>query len=389
MAVPRFASLLLIELMSATLSAFVGILELHPKGYGFLREAAKRYVPKQADPYVSHEQIRQYKLKAGSLVSGSLHPPARGNPGPRLGTIESIEGVPAAEYRNRNWEELTAVDPTKWLNLETGTEPMTTRVMDMFCPVGRGTRGLIVAPPRSGKTVLLAHISEAISTNHPDVHLMMLLVDERPEEVTEMRRTVKGEVIASSNDMDTIAHIRTAELVIDRAKRIVEQGKDVVVLLDSLTRLARAYNKHTSGGSTMSGGVGSKALDIPKRLFGQARAFDEGGSLTILGTCLVETSSRMDDLIFQEFKGTGNMELVLDRKLADKRIYPAIDLLQSGTRKEERLLPPEMLERINLLRRSLLNVKRSDEIMESLIKQLRKAKSNEEFLNTVGKFVKS
>ena len=368
--------------------SFVGILELHPKGYGFLREATKRYVPKQADPYVSHEQIRQYRLRPGSLVCGSLQPPARGNPGPRLGTITAIEGVPAAEYKTRSFEELTATDPTQWLNLETGTEPMTTRVLDMFAPVGRGQRGLIVAPPRSGKTVLLAHISEAISTNHPDVHLMVLLVDERPEEVTEMRRTVKGEVIASSNDQDTIAHVRTAELVIERAKRIVEQGKDVVVLLDSLTRLARAYNKHNSSGKTMSGGVDSRAMDIPKRLFGQARAFEEGGSLTILGTCLVETNSRMDDLIFQEFKGTGNMELVLDRKLAEKRIFPAIDLLQSGTRKEERILPPEMLERINLLRRSLLQVKRADEVMESLIKQLTKAKSNAEFLNTVGKFVK-
>jgi len=369
---------------------FVGVLELHPKGFGFLREPSKRYVAKQADPYVSHEQIRQFRLRAGSLVSGSLSAPTRGMSGPRLGTIESIEGLPPDQFRPLAWEELTAVDPTQWLKLETGTEPLTTRVMDMFTPVGKGQRGLIVAPPRAGKTVLLTHIANAIAENHPDCHLMMLLVDERPEEVTEMRRTVRGEVISSSNDQETQVHIRTAELVIERAKRMVEQGRDVVILLDSLTRLARAYNKHAgNSGKTMSGGVDSRALDIPKRLFGSARALQEGGSLTILGTALIETGSRMDDVIFQEFKGTGNMELVLDRKLAEKRIFPAIDLLQSGTRKEERLIPPERLERINLLRRSLLQVRRPDELMEALIKQLGKAKSNDEFLETVGKFVKS
>ena len=303
--------------------------------------------------------------------------------------MQAIEGVAPADYRTRAWDELTAVDPTKWLRLETGEQPLTTRVMDLFTPIGKGQRGLIVAPPRSGKTVLLSHIAAAVVQNHPDTHLMMLLVDERPEEVTEMRRTVKGEVIASSNDQDTTVHVRTAELVVERAKRLVEQGKDVLVLLDSLTRLARAYNKHAgTSGRTMSGGVDSRALEVPKRLFGSARAFDEGGSLTILGTALIETGSRMDDVIFQEFKGTGNMELVLDRRLADKRIYPAIDLLQSGTRKEEKLFPPEMLERINLLRRSLLQVRKADEAMESLIRQLGKAKSNAEFLDMVGKFVK-
>jgi transcription termination factor Rho len=218
---------------------------------------------------------------------------------------------------------------------------------------------------------------------------MMLLVDERPEEVTEMRRSVKGEVIASSNDQDTTVHVRTAELVVERAKRMVEQGRDVLVLLDSLTRLARAYNKHSgNSGRTMSGGVDSRALEVPKRLFGSARAFEEGGTLTIIGSALIETGSRMDDVIFQEFKGTGNMELVLDRRLADKRIFPAIDLLQSGTRKEEKLFPPEMLERINLLRRSLLQVRKADEAMEQLIRQLGKAKTNAEFLDMVGKFVK-
>jgi transcription termination factor Rho len=306
-----------------------------------------------------------------------------------LSAIESIEGLPAKEFKTREWDDLTAVDPTRWLRLETGAEPLTTRVIDLFTPIGLGQRGLIVAPPRSGKTVLLSHIATAISTNHPNCHLIVLLIDERPEEVTEMRRTVKGEVIASSNDQDTVVHVRTAELVIERGKRLAEMGKDVIILLDSLTRLARAYNKHNNSGRTMSGGVDSRALDVPKRLFGSARAFDEGGSLTILGTALIETGSRMDDIIFQEFKGTGNMELVLDRKLAEKRIYPAIDLLASGTRKEERLLPAEMLERINLLRRSLLQVRRADEVMEALVKQLRKTETNTEFLETIGKFIKS
>jgi transcription termination factor Rho len=306
-----------------------------------------------------------------------------------LTAVHTIEGAPAADYKTRAWDELTAVDPTKWLNLETGEQPLTTRVMDLFTPIGKGQRGLIVAPPRAGKTILLSHIAAAITQNHPDTHLMMLLVDERPEEVTEMRRSVKGEVIASSNDQDTSVHVRTAELVVERAKRLTEQGRDVLVLLDSLTRLARAYNKHAgNSGRTMSGGVDSRALEVPKRLFGSARAFEEGGSLTILGTALIETGSRMDDVIFQEFKGTGNMELVLDRRLADKRIFPAIDLLQSGTRKEEKLFPGDMLERINLLRRSLLQVRKADEAMEQLIVKLGKAKSNAEFLDMVGKFVK-
>jgi transcription termination factor Rho len=259
--------------------------------------------------------------------------------------------------------------------------------MDLFTPIGAGQRGLIVAPPRTGKTVLLAHIAAAVAKNYPDMHLMVLLVDERPEEVTDLRRTVKGDVIASSSDNDTANHIRVAELVLERAKRLTEQGRDVFVLLDSLTRLARAYNKQTGSGRTMSGGVDAKALDVPKRLFGAARAFEEGGTLSILGTALIETGSRMDDVIFQEFKGTGNMELVLDRQLADRRIYPAINLSASGTRKEERLLPAEDLERITLLRRGMLQLK-PIEAMEGLVKQLAKNESNAEFLATVGKFVK-
>lgn len=362
-----------------------GVLELHPKGYGFLRDLARHLVARPSDPYVPHPLIQKHSLKQGLLVGGTIEPARKGMSGPRLATIDSIEGLEPAAFKPRQWEELTAVDPTSCLKLETGPEPLTTRVMDLFTPIGKGQRGLIVAPPRSGKTVLLSHIAKAISTNHPDMNLIVLLVDERPEEVTEFRRSVQGDVIASSNDQDAVVHVRTAELVMERAKRLIEQGRDVFVLLDSLTRLARAYNKLTgSGGRTMSGGVDSRAMDVPKRLFGAARAVEEGGTLTILGTALIETNSRMDDVIFQEFKGTGNMELVLDRRLAERRIYPAIDLSQSGTRKEERLLPAEELEQITLLRRSLMQMKPA-ESMESLIKQLGGTESNQEFLLKIQK----
>lgn len=266
---------------------------------------------------------------------------------------------------------------------------MTTRVIDLFTPIGKGTRGLIVAPPRTGKTFLIQHIADAIHANHPECHLIVLLVDERPEEVTDMQRSIKGgEVYASSNDRETQSHARLAQLVIAKAKRMVEQGKDVVILLDSITRLARAFNKNVgSTGRTMSGGLDVKALDQPKRLFGQARAFDEGGSLTILATALIETGSRMDDVIFQEFKGTGNMELVLDRKLADRRTFPAIDLAQSGTRKEERLLPAEDLRRITLLRRSMTRLN-PIECMETLLRQMEKYETNADFLSQIDRFMK-
>ncbi len=363
-----------------------GVLELHPKGYGFLRDPKRNFAPKPSDPYVGGPLIHKHGLGEGLMLSGPVEP-ARGNTGPRLARVDLVEGVDAALYKRRNWDELTATDPTKWIRLETGPEPLTTRIIDLFTPIGMGQRGLIVAPPRTGKTVLLAHISAAVSTNYPDMELIVLLVDERPEEVTDMRRQVKGTVIASSSDRETISHVRTAELVLERGKRLAEQGKNVLILLDSLTRLARAYNKFAGSGRTMSGGVDSRALEIPKRLFGSARAFEEGGTLTILGTALIETGSRMDDVIFQEFKGTGNMELVLDRKLAEKRIYPAIDLGASGTRKEERILPAEMLERITLLRRTLVQIKGAD-ATEGLVKQLAKTKSNDEFLETIGKFTK-
>jgi transcription termination factor Rho len=376
-----------------------GVLEMHPRGHGFLRSPARHFAPAQTDAYVPAPLIGKFNLAEGVLLAGPLEPPRRGS-GPRLAAVEQIEGGDPKAFRRRNWDELTAVDPTRWIKLETDPEPLTTRVMDLFTPIGAGQRGLIVAPPRTGKTVLLSHIAQAVLANHPDMHLIVLLVDERPEEVTERRRSVgkkpaegegaparAAEVIASSSDRDTANHVRVAELVMERAKRLTEQGRDVFVLLDSLTRLARAYNKTAGSGRTMSGGVDSKALDVPKRLFGAARAFDEGGTLTILGTALIETGSRMDEVIFQEFKGTGNMELVLNRQLADRRIYPAIDLGASGTRKEERLLPAETLEQVTLLRRSLMSLK-PVEAMEGLVKQMAKTKSNAEFLAMVGKFGK-
>ncbi|VTS03259.1 transcription termination factor rho : Transcription termination factor Rho OS=Singulisphaera acidiphila (strain ATCC BAA-1392 / DSM 18658 / VKM B-2454 / MOB10) GN=rho PE=3 SV=1: Rho_RNA_bind: ATP-synt_ab [Gemmata massiliana] len=382
--------------MSDPRNSALGVLEMHPRGHGFLRNPAKNYTPTPNDAYVPGPLINKLNLAEGVMLGGTLEPPRRGS-GPRLATVTEIEGADPKLFRRRAWDELTPVDPTKWLRLETGPEPLTTRVMDMFTPIGMGQRGLIVAPPRSGKTVLLTHIAQAVLANHPNVHLMILLVDERPEEVTDIKRNIvrkatEGapatpppvEVIASSSDQNTANHTRLAELVVERAKRLTEQGKDALVLLDSLTRLARAYNKTAGSGRTMSGGVDSKALDVPKRLFGAARAFEEGGTLTILGTALIETGSRMDEVIFQEFKGTGNMELVLNRALAERRVYPAIDLGASGTRKEERLLSAEMLDQITLLRRSLMQQK-PVEAMEGLVTRLAKTKSNAEFLMQMGK----
>jgi transcription termination factor Rho len=410
--------------LSAAEQRVEGILELHPDGYGFVRNLTSHYGPTAQDAFVPSDLIRRFELREGvRLEGGALPAQANGNgngngyapidrgppqrrgrdprnyrrpqqqqarraPGPRLQSLSSIEGADPELYKGRPFfDRLTPIDPRQWLRLETTPDRLTTRVMDMFTPMGKGQRGLIVAPPRSGKTILIQHIAEAISTNHPEVDLIVLLVDERPEEVTEMRRTIRGQVYASSNDHDTIQHVRMAQLVMERSKRLTEMGRDVVVLLDSITRLARAFNKHVgTTGRTMSGGLDIKALEMPKRLFGQARAFDEGGSLTVMGTALIETGSRMDDVIFQEFKGTGNMELVLDRRLADRRIFPAINISQSGTRKEERLLSPDMLERITLLRRSMLKMN-DVEAMESLQKQMRKHSTNEEFLATIGKYL--
>jgi transcription termination factor Rho len=364
-----------------------GVLELHPKGYGFLRDAARDYAAQPADPYVPAPLIQKLHLREGLLLSGPLEPPRKGG-GPRLGRVDAIEGLPPDRFRSRKFDDLTAIDPTEQIVLETGAEPLTTRVMDLLTPIGKGQRGLIVAPPRTGKTVMLQHIAQAVADNHPEMYLIVLLIDERPEEVTDMRRTVRGEVIASSSDRDSISHARTAELVMERAKRLTEQGRQVFVLLDSLTRLARAYNRNTgAGGRTMSGGVDSRALEVPKRLFGGARAFEEGGSLTVLGTALIDTGSRMDEVIFQEFKGTGNMELVLDRRLADRRVYPAIDITQSGTRKEERILPPEVLQRVTLLRRTLSQMS-PVQAMEMLVKKLGETPSNAAFLEKIALVVR-
>ena len=367
-------------MIAEQLTTTQGVLELHPKGFGFLRNPARHYAAQTGDPYVPAPLIQRHSLREGMLVGGTLEPARKGSTGPRLTAIAQIEGEKPGHVRHRDWDELTPIDPHEQIVLETPGGPATMRVMDLFTPIGKGQRGLIVAPPRTGKTVMLAQIAAAVAINHPEIHLIVLLVDERPEEVTDIRRSVKGEVLASSSDFDAGAHVRLAELVMERAKRLAEQGRHALVLLDSLTRLARAYNK-TAGnsGRTMTGGVDSRALEIPKRLFGSARVFEEGGSLTVIGTCLVETGSRMDDVIFEEFKGTGNMELVLDRKL-DRRIYPAINIAESGTRKEALILKPEVLQRVTLLRRHLINV-HPVQAMEALLKQMEKSPTNQQFLD--------
>lgn len=364
-----------------------GVLEIHPSGHGFLRDPARNYKVSAGDAQVPQSIISKYQLKQGAYLTGVVDGRAKGD-GPRLTELTVVEGSPLEEYAGfRDFDELTAIDPHERIVLETGTEPLGMRVMDLLTPVGKGQRGLIVAPPRTGKTILLQQMAAAVAANHPELRLLVLLVDERPEEVTEIRRSVRGEVIASSSDHAAEEHIRLAQLTVDRARRIAESGGQVLILMDSLTRLARAYNKGSSSGRTMSGGVDIRALDVPKRLFGAARKFDEGGSLTVLATCLIETGSRMDEVIFQEFKGTGNMEVVLDRKLSDRRVWPAIDMQQSGTRKEERLLDADTLARVTLLRRSLSELKPT-EAMESLVRQLGKYPTNAAFLDKIGTFQK-
>ncbi len=372
--------------MNSPMPSAEGVLEMHPRGFGFLRAAIRNFQATPGDAYVAAPLISKHRLREGIHLAGPIEPPRAGS-GPRLVRVEAIEGRPVEAFVPRSFEELTPVDPHVQLTLETAKQPLTTRVMDLLTPIGKGTRGLIVAPPRTGKTILLQHVASAVATNHPEMELILLLIDERPEEVTELRRLFRDQsqvqVIASSNDRDSNSHTRTAELVVERAKRLAEQGREVFVLLDSLTRLARAYNRNTPGGGrTMSGGVDVRAMEVPKRLFGSARVFEEGGSLTVLGTALIETGSRMDELIFQEFKGTGNMELVLDRKLADRRIYPAIDIAQSGTRKEERLLAPDVLQRVTLLRRTLVQMD-TVQAMESLVNKLATTESNAAFLDRI------
>lgn len=361
-----------------------GVLEMHPSGYGFLRDPNANYTRQLSDPFVPGSMIEKYALREGVHINGRVQPGRKGQ-GPRLREIYDVDGLNPEEYPNiKHFDELTPINPESWLQLETGAEPLTTRVMDLLTPLGKGQRALIVAPPRTGKTVLLQHISQAVATNYPDVNLIILLVDERPEEVTDFRRVCKNaEVVASSLDCEIESHVRLSQLIIERARRLAEMGQDVFLLLDSITRLARAFNKWVGNtGRTMSGGIDVKAMDIPKKLFATARLFEEGGSLTIVATALIDTGSRMDELIFQEFKGTGNMELVLDRKLADRRIWPAIDISQSGTRREEKLLPPDMLRAVNTLRRMLASMQPVD-AMEQLTAKLAKYPSNRDFIELI------
>lgn len=360
-----------------------GLLELHPNGYGFLRSPENHYARVRSDPFVPGTMIEKFGLREGLMVSGNVQR-ARKQQGPRLREITDVDGMKPEEFAEiKSFDSLTPINPESWLPLETGPEPLSTRVMDLLTPLGKGQRALIVAPPRTGKTMLLQQIANGISTNSPDLKLIVLLIDERPEEVTDMRRNINGEVIASSLDMDVESHVRLSQLVVERCRRLAEMGQDVFLLMDSITRLARAFNKWVGNtGRTMSGGVDIKAMDIPKKLFATARVFEEGGSLTIVGTALVDTGSRMDELIFQEFKGTGNMELVLDRKLADRRIWPAIDINQSGTRREELLHHPDVLHAVTMLRRTLSTMNPID-AMEQLTRQLGKFKTNAEFLQLI------
>jgi transcription termination factor Rho len=361
----------------------MGVLELHPNGYGFLRNPKTNFLRERSDPFVPGTMIDKFALREGVLINGLVQQ-ARKQQGPRLKEIVDVDGMKPEEYVNvKSFDALTPINPESWLRLETGATPLSTRVMDLLTPLGKGQRALIVAPPRTGKTFLLQHIANAIATNYPEVTLIMLLVDERPEEVTDMRRCVVGDVIASSLDRDVESHVRLSQLVVERCKRLAEMGKDVFLLMDSITRMARAFNKWVGNtGRTMSGGVDIKALDIPKKLFATARVFEEGGSLTIVATALVDTGSRMDELIFQEFKGTGNMELVLDRKLSDRRVWPSIDISQSGTRREEKLLDPETLHAVTMLRRTLATMHHVD-AMEQLTSKLAKFKSNREFIKLI------
>jgi transcription termination factor Rho len=358
-----------------------GVLEILPDGYGFLRSPDYNYLPGPDDIYVSPSQIRKFDLKTGDTISGQVRPPHEGEKYFALVKIEAVNFESPDEARNKIlFDNLTPLYPQERLKLETARENISARVMDLLTPLGKGQRGLIVSPPRAGKTMLLQNVANSITTNHPEVVLMVLLIDERPEEVTDMQRSVKGEVISSTFDEPAARHVQVAEMVIEKAKRLVEHKRDVVILLDSITRLARAYNTIVPpSGKVLSGGVDSNALQRPKRFFGSARNIEEGGSLTIIATALIDTGSRMDDVIFEEFKGTGNSEIILERKLVDKRTFPAIDIQRSGTRKEELLIPKEDLARIWVLRK-VLNPLSPVEAMELLIDKLSKTKSNGEFL---------
>lgn len=359
-----------------------GIVEVSGKGFGFLRDPKRNFAQHPSDIFVTPEVCRRYALRDGMWIRGEIR---RGNRGPQLFRLTEIEGEDPEQYRNLpRFDELTTLNPNRFVKLETVPERTTTRVIDLMAPIGRGQRGLIVAPPRTGKTTLLEHIADAVTKNHPDLKLIILLVDERPEEVTEIRRAMpSAELMASSNDQEIKSHTRICQLAIERARRLVEMGKHVFILLDSITRVGRAFNNATGGGGrTMSGGVDARALEIPRKLFASARNTEEAGSLTIIATALIETGSRMDDLIFQEFKGTGNMELVLDRKISDLRIYPAVDIFLSGTRREELILPEADLHKINTIRRGLSGHKPAEAI-ERLLFFLHKFPTNAQMLREI------
>jgi len=363
-----------------------GVLEVLPEGFGFLRSPNYNYLPSPDDIYVSPSQIRKFSLRTGDTVSGQIRPPKENEKYFALLKVEAVNFEDPEIARNRVlFDNLTPIYPKERFILETIPNELSTRILDLLCPIGKGQRGLIVAPPYSGKTVLLQKIANAIMKNYPDVILMVLLIDERPEEVTEMKEMVKGEVISSTFDEPAQRHVQVAEMVLEKAKRLIEHKKDVVILLDSITRLARAYNLvEPHSGRILSGGIDSNALHKPKRFFGGARALEEGGSLTIIATALVDTGSRMDDVIFEEFKGTGNMEITLDRNIFQRRIYPSIDIKRSNTRREELLIHPDELQRIWILRKAL-NELSSVEVLELLIEKLSKTKNNVEFLLTLNK----
>jgi len=363
-----------------------GVLETLPDGFGFLRAPDYNYLPGPDDIYVSPSQIRRFNLRTGDTVSGQIRPPKESERYFALLKVESINYEDPEIARDKIlFDNLTPIFPTEKIRLECNPEDYSTRVMELITPIGKGQRGLIVAPPRTGKTMLLQSIAKSIASNHPEIVLIVLLIDERPEEVTDMQRQVKGEVVSSTFDEPLQRHVQVAEMVIEKAKRLVEHNKDVVILLDSVTRLARAYNAVIPpSGKVLSGGLDSNALQRPKRFFGAARNIEDGGSLTIIATALVDTGSRMDDVIFEEFKGTGNMELHLDRKLVDKRIFPAIDINASGTRKEELLVSREDLNRMWILRK-VLNPLSTVETMEFLLDKLKGTKTNRDFLDSMNR----
>jgi transcription termination factor Rho len=361
-----------------------GVLETVPEGFGFLRALEASYLPGPDDVFVSAQQIRRFALLTGDAIVGQVRPPKAGERYFSLARVDTVNGLPPEQIRGRKtFDHLTPLYPEGRLSVEQAGPDVTGRVIDLMTPLGRGQRGLIVSPPRTGKTMMLQAIANALTTNHPEVHLIVLLIDERPEEVTDMTRSIRGEVIASTFDEPASRHVQVAEMVLERGKRLVEAKRDVVLLLDSITRLARAYNAvQPTSGRILSGGLDANALQKPKRFFGSARNVEEGGSLTILATALIDTGSRMDDVIFEEFKGTGNMEINLDRKLSDRRVFPAVDLLRSGTRKEELLLSKRELDRTWVLRKVLQQMS-PVEAMELLRDKMQKTATNEEFLSSM------